>query len=907
VEQFNLDDNVSKTVHKLTIEYSKVSLILKEIIKDKNIYDDIIKSENYMTFYHISKFVIDYKKNHDKLSEINYLADDLIHKVGQKLNFSEKNCLSEKLEDISSKSIEFLNYFSSFLDSIIKNKCFLEPLTVLDSSNNSLASENDLNAKASQGQTADQPSSQAEAASLEPVSIQAAAEKAAAEKAAAEKAAAEKAAAEKAAEKAAAEKVAEEKAATEKAAEEKAAAEKAAAEKAAEEKAVAEKAAAEKAAEEKAAEEKAAAEKAAAEKAAEEKAVAEKAAAEKAAEEKAAAEKAAAEKAAAEKAAAEETAWQVVAEKQVAKETIQQAASDETTRQAAAEKTARQAGQNLTAVETSTQVGQRQASFERDQLISSQLEGGQALHPNVSHLTGQESSKPKKQSLISQHLGGKAASQLATYPAPEKPKLPIVLLDYKVKFGLQDDPNEEPNSPLIFVHLNVKDIKKNISQIEWSLSDNISSFSQISASHKDFIEATFSFDNIFQIIGVSTNKYYNDNIGFKIEPMSNGTKIYMSGECPQGFDGMLNFKIVLVPLEKFVRKSVPFYIAPDPKTLWNDLPVEDYAGYEYPDEKFEGTKIALIDKNLTVASCRGRSHAHVGKPRDDNYHFVCDSNSGWNILAVADGAGSAVFSRKGSDIACQSVVGFLHKTLAAENVANFFDENHDFFLSWKNDFKASVINDNDRSFEEEFRSQVPLDNIIYKCVYEAWSNISKERTTRSEETNNEKVSLNDYNTTLLFTAFKKFDFGYFFMSFWIGDGGMAIVDVDKTGRVLVLGSPDSGEFAGQTRFLTTKGEIDLDKVKTRTYFSFADDFESVILVTDGITDPYFPSDEMVGSEDMWKEFWTKILRYGDVENPGCPEIYDKNLPNETRSEALRKWLDFWSKGNHDDRTILIVN
>jgi serine/threonine protein phosphatase PrpC len=827
VEQFNLDVNASESVNNLILEFDKVSFKFKEIINDENIYSAITKYKVCDIFNSIGKFISGYRNNHDKLSEINYLADDLILKVGQKLNISEKNCLSEKLEEISFKSINFLNFFSSDLDSIFKNKCSLESLTVLDDSkNNSLASEDDLNATASQGQIADQSSS----LSMTPSLIQASEPQISADSTPSSVAPEKK---------------------------------------------------------------------------------------------------------------ADSTTSPVDSQppEQKADPTSPPADSQPPERKAdSAPQLADSQPPPRKADSTPSSVAPEKKADSTTSPVDSQP-SEQKADPTPPPADSQpperradsapplaDSQPPARkadsapQPVDSQPPARKADSapqpawsstqnkpQLVTYPAPEKPKPPIDLLDYKVKFGLQDDPNEEPNSPLIFVHLIVKDIKKNISQLEWSLYDNISSFSQISASHKDFIEATFSFDNIFQIIGVSTNKYYKDNIGFKIEPMSNDTKIYMSGECPQGFDGMLNFKIVLVALEKFVRKSVPFYIAPDPKTLWNDLPVGDYAGYEYPDEKFEGTKIALIDKNLTVASCRGRSHAHVGKPRDDNYHFVCDSNSGWNILAVADGAGSAVFSRKGSDIACQSAVGFLHKTLAAENVANFFDENHDLFLSWKNDFKASVINDNDRSFEEEFRSKLPLDNIIYKCVYEAWSNINKERTTRSEETNNEKVSLNDYNTTLLFTAFKKFDFGYFFMSFWIGDGGMAIVDVDKTGRVLVLGSPDSGEFAGQTRFLTTKGEIDLAKVKTRTYFSFADDFESVILVTDGITDPYFPSDEMVGSEDMWKKFWTKILRYGDGENPGCSEIYDKNLPNETRSEALRKWLDFWSKGNHDDRTILIVN
>jgi hypothetical protein len=76
-------------------------------------------------------------------------------------------------------------------------------------------------------------------------------------------------------------------------------------------------------------------------------------------------------------------------------------------------------------------------------------------------------------------------------------------------------------------------------------------------------------------------------------------------------------------------------------------------------------------------------------------------------------------------------------------------------------------------------------------------------------------------------AFKKFDFGYFAVSFWIGDGAMVICRPNGTDKVLVLGSPDSGDYAGQTRFLTMPGEINPAKVRERTYFSFFDDFQSI--------------------------------------------------------------------------------
>ncbi|MDR2704242.1 MAG: hypothetical protein LBC02_00540, partial [Planctomycetaceae bacterium] len=55
------------------------------------------------------------------------------------------------------------------------------------------------------------------------------------------------------------------------------------------------------------------------------------------------------------------------------------------------------------------------------------------------------------------------------------------------------------------------------------------------------------------------------------------------------------------------------------------------------------------------------------------------------------------------------------------------------------------------------------------------------------------------------------------------------------------------------------------------------------------------------------EFYEQKLKNGCEEEPnGCPALFDKTKEPQEKAEALLKWLDFWSKGNHDDRTILIV-
>jgi hypothetical protein len=54
------------------------------------------------------------------------------------------------------------------------------------------------------------------------------------------------------------------------------------------------------------------------------------------------------------------------------------------------------------------------------------------------------------------------------------------------------------------------------------------------------------------------------------------------------------------------------------------------------------------------------------------------------------------------------------------------------------------------------------------------------------------------------------------------------------------------------------GEVEFEKIIGRTRLFFADTFEAIILATDGITDPFFPSEVDTLSEEKWKYFWTLL-------------------------------------------------
>lgn len=349
----------------------------------------------------------------------------------------------------------------------------------------------------------------------------------------------------------------------------------------------------------------------------------------------------------------------------------------------------------------------------------------------------------------------------------------------------------------------------------------------------------------------------------------------------------------------------PFLINPDPRSLWDDKPVADYEGYENDNDVAQGRTVPGLSLEVVAASVRGRSHAHVGKPRDDCFRMEFDEATGWNYVAVADGAGSAKFSRKGSEIACKTVINSLRESLSVGATEAIFAKRV-LLNRWKTEY-LEHRGEPDPTWENEFVDETQLGRIFHKAVYDAHKAIEQEATVRP-------ALLKDYHTTLLCAAFRfvKDLNAYIIASYWVGDGGAALFAnnsnaIPSWSKVIVLGEPDGGEFAGQTRFLTMPSEIFPDAIRHRLRFSFCEKIDAMLLVTDGITDPFFPSEAAVGDAKRWEKFYHDKLKNGcEEERNGCPILADATATPQQKAESLRTWLDFWSKGNHDDRTILIV-
>lgn len=334
------------------------------------------------------------------------------------------------------------------------------------------------------------------------------------------------------------------------------------------------------------------------------------------------------------------------------------------------------------------------------------------------------------------------------------------------------------------------------------------------------------------------------------------------------------------------ERYVTLIINPDPKSLWKNIPTPEDIDYFKPDSDKAFVKVLAkktggflgigkkeeFCKDIVAASQRGRSHAHEAKPRDDDFRVDYIPETEWYILTVADGAGSANYSRKGSEIACSTSLNYCKDYLSNNNL----------------DIEKAIVEYSKKNSEEN-RKKIGnfLYTIIGQAVFNSFKNIEL-------EANNKGSKIAHYSTTIIISICRKFDFGWFIGAFWIGDGLIGIYDKPSQ-FVKVLGQSDTGEYAGQTRFLTYTEIGEPEKIFKRLRFEIIEDFTSLILMTDGVSDPKFETDANLLKVEKWNELWQDLSKEVDFSDD-----------NEASADQLLNWLDFWSPGNHDDRTIAIL-
>ncbi len=319
---------------------------------------------------------------------------------------------------------------------------------------------------------------------------------------------------------------------------------------------------------------------------------------------------------------------------------------------------------------------------------------------------------------------------------------------------------------------------------------------------------------------------------------------------------------------KFSDKELGILINPDPRSLWKEK--EPPADEIYKKPHFDYNNQQFQEYSIIAGSQRGRSHAHEGTFRDDDF-ILSKLTENTFFMAVADGAGSAKYSRMGSKIACKE---------AEKNLRNALLFEEETIISG---FRThlSTPDEEGKSLPQE------LVSIIYKLVGET---VQEARAAVLQKAKDEGHEARDYSTTFLFSIIIKIDHRYLLLSYAIGDGIIGHLQADK---IKLYSNPDGGEFAGQTRFLTMSDV--LQTINNRIKVGVTENLSGLYLMTDGITDPKFETDANFKKVDKWKQLEQELA-----------ENFDHTLPVEEAKAQFKEWINFWSPGNHDDRTIAFI-
>lgn len=303
-------------------------------------------------------------------------------------------------------------------------------------------------------------------------------------------------------------------------------------------------------------------------------------------------------------------------------------------------------------------------------------------------------------------------------------------------------------------------------------------------------------------------------------------------------------------------------VNPDPRSLWKVLEPPSDAPYQ----KVHLDCAGLISGDIRIAasSRRGRSHEHAGTFRDDDFYINHSDETGWAIMLVADGAGSAINSREGSRIAVQTAGKYLFNQLSGQKGLTLKDH----ITAWGASDQQATISAMLHHFKQA--ATLAVNSIQNEAIHA-------------------EQAVKSYSTTLLATISLRTGTELFAAAFWLGDG--AIAACSPSGRVRILGTPDSGEYAGQTRFLD-QSIIEDTSFTGRISVGKWNDVAHLILMTDGVSDPLFETDNGLRSDQKWTRLVDEL----------APMLADA----ETAPDRLGDWLNFFSPGNHDDRTIAVL-
>jgi len=277
------------------------------------------------------------------------------------------------------------------------------------------------------------------------------------------------------------------------------------------------------------------------------------------------------------------------------------------------------------------------------------------------------------------------------------------------------------------------------------------------------------------------------------------------------------------------------------------------ANHDYSDTA--GQQLAAHDWHLLLASRRGRLHAHRGEHREDSGHITALPN-GW-CAAVADGAGSAPFSRLGAAIATQAFTRSVQTALATHAP----DAAHDALASAMQ-MAASAAN----TAMREFASRTGL-------------------------------ALRDLRTTLLAAALHHNTLAFM----QVGDGAMTLRHTD--GRMSHPHAAATGDYSGEVaHFLPDDGA--LEQLHASLVVQACADCTGLLLATDGVEDPWYPFTRYAAP--LFSQLSEGASDSATLPPGLTPTWHESVLHAANPVQALTAWLGFEKRGENDDRTLCVI-
>lgn len=373
--------------------------------------------------------------------------------------------------------------------------------------------------------------------------------------------------------------------------------------------------------------------------------------------------------------------------------------------------------------------------------------------------------------------------------------------------------------------------------------------------------------------------------------------------------------------------------------MWKYLPVPENQPEPFPE--YKTINLTLPEFNIIGSRVRGKKHKHEGTNCDDwfevaNYGKIA-------CIAVSDGAGSKKFSRIGAKISCMSAVSSMKKSLEK------------LFTEEKDILKKISLPVSNPDFLESCKI---FAKIVQDSVLNAIDSVETAFKSRSEMKEysdflGRELKLNDFSSTLLVSLVipcENDSDEVLFISCQIGDGISAIINKDNS--IKLMGVADSGDYSGETDFLTSVNMKNPDNLQLRTKISKSP-AKLFLMMTDGVADDYFPNEtEMLRLcsdlvlNGIIPDFFEKSDSddfSGKIPEPiGYPNVNDKTeniflrysnricsalnislsqlcrsksvfadsqkKSDEALEELLRIWLDnYVERGSFDDRTLVVVN